>query len=190
MAIQDIFPIPIGVYKLNADLDSIQEWCYCEAQKSEGRTYSNVSGWQSNGYHPDDIEDTPLRGVFYDIKLCALEMYKALGIHKEPFIWDSWININPYGGYNRVHVHPRCRVAGVFWVKTSNSPASGNLTFFRNNSYEVGSISDDHTTQYSNSIATFYPVENNLVLFPAYMQHHVEQNQTDEDRISISFNML
>ena len=61
MAIQDIFPSPVGRYELDSDLNSIQEWCYSEAQKSEGRQYSNVSGWQSNGYHPDDIEDTPLR---------------------------------------------------------------------------------------------------------------------------------
>tara|TARA_Y200000002_G_C22384385_1_gene538669 strand:- start:57 stop:629 length:573 start_codon:yes stop_codon:yes gene_type:complete len=190
MPIQDIFPSPVGRYELDSDLNSIQEWCYSEAQKSEGRKYSNVSGWQSESYYPDDIVDTPLFNLFYNIKKISFEIYKSLGIKNEPLIWDSWVNINPPGGYNRVHVHPRCRVAGVFWVKTSNSPASGNLTFFRNNSYEVGSISDDHTTQYSNSIATFYPVENNLVLFPAYMQHHVEQNQTDEDRISISFNML
>ena len=188
--IQDVFPSPVGRYKLNADLDSIQQWCYSESQKSSGRKYSNVSGWQSESYHPDHIGDTPLSDLFYDVTQCSFELYKALGIKNKPLIWESWININPYGAYNRIHVHPRCRVAGAFWVKSSNTPASGNLTFFRNNSYEVGSISDDHTTQYSNTIATFHPLENNLVLFPAYLQHHVEQNETDEDRISRSFNML
>ena len=59
-----------------------------------------------------------------------------------------------------------------------------------NNSYEVESIVDDNKNKYSRTIATFEPHENNLILFPAYMQHHVEQNQTDEDRISISFNLL
>ena len=126
--IQEIFPIPVGVYKLNHNLDVLQGWCYSEAQKSEGRTYSNAGGWQSNSYYPDDIEDTPFSGVFYDIKKCALEIYKALGIKSEPVIWDSWININPYGGYNRVHVHPKCRVAGAFWIKSTNTMKSGNIT--------------------------------------------------------------
>jgi len=188
--IQEIFPIPIGVYKLDHTLDTLQKWCYGEEQKSKGRTYSNVSGWQSNSYHPEDIEGTPLSGVIFDVKQCALEMYRVLGIHREPSIWDSWININPPGGFNRVHVHPNTRVAGAFWIKSTNTMKSGNITFVRNNSYEVESIVDDDKNKYSRSIATYEPHENNLILFPAYLQHHVEQNQTDEDRISMSFNML
>ena len=68
MPIQDIFPSPVGRYELDSDLNSIQEWCYSEAQKSEGRKYSNVSGWQSESYYPDDIVDTPLFNLFYNIK--------------------------------------------------------------------------------------------------------------------------
>jgi uncharacterized protein (TIGR02466 family) len=32
------------------------------------------------------------------------------------------------------------------------------------------------------------PKENNIVLFPSWLEHYVSDNESDEDRISISFN--
>ena len=34
------------------------------------------------------------------------------------------------------------------------------------------------------------PKENSLVLFPAWLQHSVDASASDDDRISISFNMF
>tara|TARA_X000000368_G_C22702916_1_gene567592 strand:- start:57 stop:629 length:573 start_codon:yes stop_codon:yes gene_type:complete len=190
MAIQDIFPTPIGRYDLDEDLYSIQEWCYSEAEKSAGRRYSNVSGWQSNSYHPKDRLNLPINNLFVEIKERSYEMFSALGIHNEPNIWDSWVNINPTGGYNRVHNHPRCKVSGVFYIKSTNTSDSGNITFIRNDSYALSTICNDQSSSYSTPIVTFTPRENHLILFPAHIDHFVEQNQTDEDRISISFNIV
>ena len=117
-------------------------------------------------------------------------MFSALGIHNEPNIWDSWVNINPTGGYNRVHNHPRCKVSGVFYIKSTNTSDSGNITFIRNDSYALSTICNDQSSSYSTPIVTFTPRENHLILFPAHIDHFVEQNQTDEDRISISFNIV
>ena len=38
--------------------------------------------------------------------------------------------------------------------------------------------------------ASINPQEGLLVLFPSYIEHFVEPNQSSEDRISISFNLL
>ena len=37
--------------------------------------------------------------------------------------------------------------------------------------------------------ATFPPAENKLILFPAWLLHMVGKSASDEDRISISFNI-
>ena len=34
-----------------------------------------------------------------------------------------------------------------------------------------------------------YPKEGSMLVFPAYLDHKVEPNKSDEDRISISFNI-
>jgi uncharacterized protein (TIGR02466 family) len=34
------------------------------------------------------------------------------------------------------------------------------------------------------------PVEGNIILFPSYLPHSVETNSHDEERISISFNLI
>ena len=55
---------------------------------------------------------------------------------------------------------------------------------------EIKSYSDDFkkdTNYYYNY--SFIPNEGLLVLFPSHLQHDVEVNKSDEDRISVSFNL-
>ena len=55
---------------------------------------------------------------------------------------------------------------------------------------EIKSYSDDFkrdTNYYHNY--SFIPNEGLLVLFPSHLQHDVEVNKSDEDRISVSFNL-
>ena len=41
----------------------------------------------------------------------------------------------------------------------------------------------------STNIVRIKPEEGNLLLFPSYLHHSVEENLSDEDRIVISFNI-
>ena len=50
-----------------------------------------------------------------------------------------------------------------------------------------------HNMRYYNDANThhwFAPVENTLIMFPAWLEHDVEPNQSQEERISISFNIF
>jgi hypothetical protein len=44
-------------------------------------------------------------------------------------------------------------------------------------------------TPISASCIAFEPVSSKLILFPGWLPHGVERNTTEEDRISISFNV-
>jgi uncharacterized protein (TIGR02466 family) len=35
----------------------------------------------------------------------------------------------------------------------------------------------------------FNPLEGRMLIFPSYLAHQVEPNESDEDRISVSFNL-
>ena len=35
----------------------------------------------------------------------------------------------------------------------------------------------------------FSPIEGRMLIFPSHLQHHVKENKSDEDRISVSFNI-
>jgi uncharacterized protein (TIGR02466 family) len=41
----------------------------------------------------------------------------------------------------------------------------------------------------SSDVASFTPNEGDLLIFPSYLHHSVEENLSEEDRIVISFNI-
>ena len=44
--------------------------------------------------------------------------------------------------------------------------------------------------QFTGQSIRIEPVEGNIILFPSYLPHSVETNDHDEERISISFNII
>ena len=148
---------------------------------------SNRGGWQSHRrYHQGDniikkIVDTGLskHSEFYlDYKKIE---YSAL-----------WFNINKKGDYNISHQHPGCELGGVLWIKTP--PNCGITAFESLHSYAANTYLDSvneeyryHTRNYHDFM--FNPLEGRMLIFPSYICHRVEPNESDEDRISVSFNL-
>ena len=189
MAIDELFSTPIGCYTGNYDLLSIEKWCYSEMQKSDGRECSNSGGWQSNDYTGEDLELTPLKQLCDGIRYSSAEFGRILGVRDRPELVNLWVNINPKGCYNRVHVHPESRISGVFWVKSTNTGDSGALVFIREDAYAIGTIAPVYT-KYSINRQAYNPLTNHMLLFPSCVSHQVLPNLIDEDRISISFNLV
>ena len=46
-----------------------------------------------------------------------------------------------------------------------------------------------HENDYNDDEYDYYPKEDSCVIFPANLMHRVHRNSSDEDRISISFNI-
>ena len=109
---------------------------------------------------------------------------------------NVWINMNNKGGYNEVHTHPGCIMSGVYYVKVPNGDC-GQIAFHRDGMdayllHSLGVAEDMSTGEAPHCSATwsYPPVENRLFVFPAWLSHGVRENLTDEDRISISFNLV
>ena len=187
--IDELFSTPIGFYNFDYDLLSIEKWCYSEMHKSDGRECSNSGGWQSNDYTGEDLELTPLKQLYDGIRYSSAEFGRILGVRDRPELVNLWININPKGSYNKFHIHPDSRISGVFWIKSTNTGNSGPLVFMRENSYALETIAPIET-KYSINRQAYNPLTNNMLLFPSYLPHQVLPNKSDEDRISISFNLV
>ena len=102
---------------------------------------------------------------------------------------NMWININSLGSFNRPHIHQNSVFSGVYYVSTSGN--DGNIVFQHpaiNHQYH---LTQNHVGEFNNfTSARFSVVPNSgkLIIFPAWLQHYVEPNTQDTDRISISFN--
>ena len=70
----------------------------------------------------------------------------------------------------------------------SSPEKSGDLCFTRSSGYALGTVAPN-PTRYSNAEWCYQPKKIRLIIFPAWQEHHVTAKLSDEDRVSISFNI-
>ena len=151
-----------------------------------GRQISNRGGWQSELYSIDQSSDT-LRSIITN----SLRGFTPIQ-DDVLMIVEGWTNINGPGCHNVKHQHPQCNLAGVFWIKVPSK--SGNLVFESPHSFTSYAEINCYTDKFkkdSNSYLnySYQPVEGQIVIFPSFLSHSVLRNESDEDRISYSFNI-
>jgi len=99
---------------------------------------------------------------------------------------EMWANILRSGGFNIEHNHPGYFMSGVFYA---NAPKNSGKIFFRDPRPVADWCGDSSLYHLLNSDYAIEPKDNMLLLFPSWLYHRVEQNNSEEDRISISFNI-
>lgn len=173
-----------------ACFDHIQQplidWIYEYQKKDTGVVISNRGGWQS---HSDFYKEESFSKYFHYILQSSLSEIKFYNYNFK--LANMWININEKNSYNVAHCHPVSLLSGVLWVKTPDN--CGELKFSSPNLFSESELlsnailevkrEKNYTTEVS-----FNPSAGKMLLFPAHLQHYVEPNESDEDRISIAFN--
>ena len=185
-----MFSVPLHTMYIK-DFDKKKEelidYVYNLKSKQSGRNATNRGGWQSSVF--------PVKGgdVLQDLILNLVSNIPSFRTDRRiETKCQAWVNINSPSSYNIKHCHPCSDLAGVLWIKIPKN--SGQICFYSPYDYmcyeEIKSYSDDFkkdTNYYYNY--SFIPNEGLLVLFPSHLQHDVEVNKSDEDRISVSFNL-
>lgn len=174
----NIFHTPIWGFMLNTEQYHIED--YIETirdmmQQTPSVKKSNFGGWQSN----DNLHKI---GVFRElcstIERGANSVLESKNV-KPDKITSMWANVNHKYSSNAAHVHEGI-LSGVFYLKVPKN--SGKLVFIN-----PAIRSDARMLRESNYGVTPEPLA--MILFPSWLEHYVEQNLSDEDRISISFNI-
>ena len=160
-----------------------------------GKRYkkSSYGGWQSYEELKDDKR-------FFDLWHFIDQSFYAMAPHYNyktavfPKITSAWANVNRQKNFNLSHTHPGAQWSGCYYLKAPLS--CGTLCFKdpRSARQMVQHPPSLFTTLVDNySEAEHYgvvPNEGLLVLFPSWLEHFVFPNESDEPRISISFNMV
>ena len=185
MSLTKIIPFfnPIYISLLEYDLASIEEGILRLKSNEPSSYISNAGGWQSKEYFSKEkIFMSKLIGL---IDLEITEVYKDLGINKQPSLGNFWFNVNETYHYNHLHNHPGSYISAVLYVKAGEN--CGRIVFERPDPF-YDWIHD--TVPIENNIAKIFqqPSDNLLLIFPSYIKHYVEMNMSDVPRISIAFN--
>ena len=185
----NIFPVPIHVFDVNG-FEEIQnqliDYAYNLKEKDDGVSISNEGGWHSHPFEVKNIDD-----VLQKFLINCLSNFP--NIHKSiNFSVDAWVNINKPGDYNTKHHHPDCHLSGVLWIKAPEE--CGRIEFQSPVGFQTYAEIKSYTEEFKNSnnyFQTYYfsPIEGRMLVFPSHLQHQVRENKSNEDRISVSFNI-
>jgi uncharacterized protein (TIGR02466 family) len=104
-----------------------------------------------------------------------------------------WANINRKGDFNAVHTHPDAVLSGVVYLKVDH-PDQGVIQFFDARDGSPTSqwrcyMRLEDGTPLINDVHEVQPKEGHLLFFPGWLKHWVTPNNTDRERVSVSFNI-
>ena len=128
---------------------------------------SNAGGYQSESYLDKLTPFLPL------VRLLQTTI-DLINPNHHNVINSLWLNISPPLSYNNVHSHGSESLSGVLYFQTP--PKSGCIEFYSPLDF--------------NSALRHQPQPKEMILFPQNLYHSVEPNLSQEDRISIAFNLF
>ncbi len=124
--------------------------------------------------------------------------FRWLGIRYDvEGVVQGWANINRFGDYHDYHNHPGAYLSGTYYVKVPDR----QRTEHNRPDVRPGCITLYDPRYCANMIAiegdpymvaehTVRPVPGLLLMWPAFVNHFVHPNLSEEPRISISFNIV
>jgi uncharacterized protein (TIGR02466 family) len=184
MPLQILFPSFVYHEKLSIDLSSLKDSISELKLYDVGVNKSNEGGW-----HSGDISDK-FDNLFLLVKAECNNILHEFNITGSCNIKSAWINANNYKDFNKIHTHPGSFLSGVFYIKTPDN--SGNIYFENPNPIVEHSLYGIKIRERNllNSISyEIKPQENDLLIFPSYLPHYVKPNLSNEERISLAFNV-
>ena len=107
-------------------------------------------------------------------------------------LYNSWFNEQTKGQLVGNHNHrnpdkPKS-ISGVYYVKSINDEKQGMIKFKSNDPFNFEFPSDADNLKYKSSVV-FKAIENTMLFFPSTISHSVTTNETDYDRVVLSFNL-
>jgi uncharacterized protein (TIGR02466 family) len=99
---------------------------------------------------------------------------------------QSWMNVNPKGSFHHKHNHINSIVSGVVYLSVDDE--SGNFVIYKERQGRLLTNNITKENEFTFQRYVFKPNNFDMYLFPSNMQHSVEINRSNTDRISISFN--
>ena len=184
------FPTPIYIADiehptLNQELErDIVAW----SKQDKGMARTNIKGWHSTTDMHQKPQFMKLVDMLYS---CQRTIYDQEHYESKPFLGNMWANINPPGGMNRAHQHPNALWSGVYWIKTPKNCGDLRIDDPRSAAamcrpkQKQGKLPERLFREYG-----YTPKEGRVIMFPSWLMHCVDPNNSNDIRISVSFNFM
>ena len=181
---------PTTVYGKDVQLDNakltqdIVNW----SNQDRGLQKTNYKGWHSKTNMASKPEYQPLVN---ELMIMCKDVFKEEWLDREPILGNMWANINPKDGMNQPHIHPNSLFSGVYYVKSN--PQAGRLKIYDprpGSQIVMPARLEGKPPKHLWRDANLDPFPGRIIMFPSWLWHSVEPNQSNDIRISVSFNFI
>jgi len=188
MIIEKFFPTIVYGKDVQLDNNKLAQDIVNWTNQDEGVSNTNYKGWHST----TDMGNKPeYQLLVTELLRMQKEIYNNEHLDRYAKLGNMWANINPPGGMNMPHIHPNALFSGVYYVKTQAN--SGRLKIF---DPRPGAQIQMPTRKSGNPgkdlwrDANIEPMTGRIIMFPSWLWHSVEENKSNDIRISVSFNFV
>ena len=186
------FSTPVWTSKLN-NYKEVNEEMFnyikqLNTNDKDGIVKSNLKGWHSKDFNlKETIPQKFIKLISPNINKVFKDMNWDM-INQLTRITNMWAIINKGGAANSRHHHGNSTISAAYYVRAPEN--CGNIVFYDPRPAPVyshpSSVGPNNLNAMVNSVT---PVEGALVLFPSYLDHSVNENLSNSERIVISFNI-
>ena len=188
------FPEPVFKYKFEkfkSYNNELADYIYdLQKKDKDGLTKSNRGGWHSKNFKLNDKNSVQFRFAL-ELQKYILDVFQKYGWQTEQKkiqIKEMWAIINKKNDFNVIHTHPNCYLSSAYYVRAPENcgkflvetPNSAKRHFFP----QIA-----HRNELNMPVNGLDISEGDLLIFPGYLPHKVAKNESEEDRIVISFNV-
>jgi len=185
---EEFFPTSIFGKDIKLDNDKLAQDIFNWSNQDQGVQKTNYKGWHST----TDMASKPeYQHLVNEIKIMCKDVFKEEWLDREPVLGNMWANINPKDGLNQPHIHPNSLFSGVYYIKSN--PQAGRLRIYdpRPGVQIVMPIrKEGQLPKHLWRDVNLDPIPGRIIMFPAWLWHSVEPNQSNDLRISVSFNFV
>ncbi len=192
MILNKYFPTIIGT-AINPNHNSVREDIIKKCHDLKNNVASGGENWISNSTYntigTHDVFSEPMFSPINDFVIQEVKQYCELLDIRKDFInykpIDSWFNIYDKGDYQEFHHHNNSVLSVVYFLKTSKNSAK---IHFKNPYIDMKAPLYNQYTSDTFERIYFEPVEGLMLIFRGHLEHCVEKQIDEENRISIAYN--
>tara|TARA_R100000655_G_scaffold98488_1_gene141890 strand:+ start:2776 stop:3357 length:582 start_codon:yes stop_codon:yes gene_type:complete len=188
MIIEKFFPTIVYGKDVQLDNNKLVQDIINWSNQDKGVKKTNHNGWHST----TDMGNKPeYQLLLTELLRMQKEIYDNEHLDRHARLGNMWANINPPGSMNMPHIHPNALFSGVYYVKSQLNcgrlkimdPRPGSQLYMP--ARKSGNSGRDMWKD-----ANIEPVTGRIIMFPAWLWHSVEENKSNDIRISVSFNFI
>ncbi len=186
-----LFGSPIWNYDIvSIDKNILKDYILNLKNKDNGRVFSNSGGgWQSHSISLDTPEFKPFYSTITNVMNSCFKELNGKTDKYKVVIEDCWANVNTKSSFNWPHIHEGF-LSMVYYVEADED--TGDIQFLhpsklQSKNWNFKMFNHENITS-TDASWKFHPITNRCLIFPSWLEHKVNVNNTNKTRISISLN--